>query len=254
MLPLRGAAIVLTVAIALWAPAAGAWAQSGNPSGAPRATEVGITSSTIRIGVIADVDNAEAPGIFAGAPRAVTAFAKYINAHGGLAGRRLQVDFIDSHLSANDTNNAIITACSQDFAIVGTEAEFMSDVSNLVSCPDHTGAPTGLPDLAGFSANVAEQCSPVTFSPNPGQIDCATKSAHPQIFRGNQGPVKYYLRTHKNLHGIFVYSDDLQKLSGRRPRASKGQRGSRYQVRRGDRGLRGGAPVRVHTARAANEE
>ncbi len=206
----RGVAIAVAVAIALGASATGVSAQSTSPGGAPRATEVGITGSTIRIGVIADDDNAAAPGLFAGSPRAVEAWAKSINAHGGLAGRKVQVDFLDSHLDANDTANAIIAACGQDFAIVGTEAEFMDDVTNLVGCPDHTGAATGLPDLAGVEVNLQELCSPVTFGPNPGQIDCATKDEHPQTFRGDQGPVRYFVRAHKGLHGIFVYGNDLQ--------------------------------------------
>ena len=210
MHPFRAVAIAVTVTMALGASAAGASAQSGTPGGAPKATEVGITSSTIRIGVIADVNDPLAPGLFAGSPRAVTAWAKLINAKGGLAGRKVQVDFLDSQLSDTATANAVIKACSQDFAIVGTEAEFMQNVSNLVGCPDQTGAATGLPDLAGFSANFAEGCSPVTFSPNPVQIDCATMNQHPQTFRGNQGTVKYHLRTQKNLHGIFVYGNDLQ--------------------------------------------
>lgn len=206
----RAVAIAVTVTIALGASAVGASAQAAGPGAATQATEVGITSSTIRIGVIADDNDALAPGLFAGSPRAVTAYAKLINATGGLAGRKLQVDFLDSQLSDTATANAVIKACSQDFAIVGTEAEFMQDVSNLVACPDKMGAATGLPDIAGFSANFAEGCSPVTFSPNPVQIDCATLNQHPQTFRGNQGTVKYHLRTQKQLHGIFVYGNDLQ--------------------------------------------
>jgi hypothetical protein len=141
----------------------------------------------------------------------VTAFAKFVNANGGLAGRKLQVDFLDSHLTDTDARNAVIKACSQDFAIVGTEAAFLNNVDDLVGCPDHTGAATGLPDLASFSQNIAEQCSPVTFSANPGQLDCSTKAQHPQIYRANQGPIKYYQRAvTKNLHGIAVYGNDLQ--------------------------------------------
>jgi hypothetical protein len=208
--PLRTVAVAVSVSIALGASAGAASAQSGSPS-ANQATEVGITSSTIRIGVIADVDNAASPGIFAGSPTAVTAFAKFINASGGLAGRKLQVDFMDSHLTDTAARNAIIKACSQDFAIVGTEALFLNNVDDLVSCPDRTGAATGLPDLASFSTATAEQCSPVTFSANPGQLDCSTLTQNPQTYRDNQGAIKYFLRTRsKSLHGIFVYSNDLK--------------------------------------------
>jgi len=129
----------VTVTIALGASAVGASAQAAGPGGATQATEVGITSSTIRIGVIADDNDALAPGLFAGSPRAVTAYAKLINATGGLAGRKLQVDFLDSQLSDTATANAVIKACSQDFAIVGTEAEFMQDVSKPRRLPRQDG-------------------------------------------------------------------------------------------------------------------
>ena len=62
-------------------------------------------------------------------------FAKYINGEGGLAGRKVVVDFIDSKLNGDETRNAIIKACQNDFAIVGTGALFMNNVDDLVSCP-----------------------------------------------------------------------------------------------------------------------
>ena len=40
-------------------------------------------------------------------------------------------------------------------------------------------------------------------------LDCSTQSQHPQTFRANQGPVKYYLRKRPGLHGIKIYSNDL---------------------------------------------
>jgi hypothetical protein len=208
--PFRGAAIAVIVAIAFGALPAEASAQSGSPGGATQATEVGITSSTIRIGVIADVDNAAAPGLFAGSPAAVKAFATFMNAHGGLAHRKLVVDFIDSHLSSSDARNAVITACSQDFAIVGTAALFLQNVDDMLACKDLAGATTGLPDLPIVSTELAQQCSSVSFGVNPGQIDCSTKSLHPQTFRSNQGTIKYYLRTHKNLHGVMLYANDIK--------------------------------------------
>ncbi|HEY8217612.1 MAG TPA: ABC transporter substrate-binding protein, partial [Acidimicrobiia bacterium] len=180
----------------------------------PTDTEVGITADEIRIAVVADDENPLAPGLFHGSPVAVKAFAKYINSLGGLAGRKVVVDFIDSHLSADDARNAIIKACSDDFALVGTVALFLNNVDDMVSCVDKNGTTTGLPDLAIIMTEVVQQCSPVSFSINPGQIDCSTKDQHPQTFRANQGTVKYYQRTiDKNLHGVFVYSNDLKSAA-----------------------------------------
>ena len=70
-------------------------------------TEVGVSKDTIRIAVIADVDNPVRPGLFQGVVSGVRAFAKFINGRGGLAGRKVQVDFIDSHLSADEARQLL---------------------------------------------------------------------------------------------------------------------------------------------------
>ena len=44
--------------------------------------------------------------------------AKYLNSKaggGGVAGRKVVVDFLDSKLSPNDARNSAITACGEDF-------------------------------------------------------------------------------------------------------------------------------------------
>jgi ABC-type branched-subunit amino acid transport system substrate-binding protein len=180
----------------------------------PTDTEVGVTADEIRIAVIADDENPLAPGLFAASPAAVNAFAEYINDRGGLAGREVVVDVIDSHLSADDARNAIITACAEDFAIVGTAALFLNNMDDAISCVDKAGAATGIPDLAIVTTELVQQCSPVTFGVNPSQIDCTTKDATPQTFRANQGPIKYYERaTGDDLHGVFVYSNDLKSAA-----------------------------------------
>ena len=94
----------------------------------PTATDVGVTADTIRIGVVADNDNPFVPGIFKGAADAVKGAAKYINANGGIAGRKLVVDVYDSKLNANEARNVFIEACDRDFALVGTTALFVTHV------------------------------------------------------------------------------------------------------------------------------
>ncbi len=65
------------------------------------ATEIGVTAKTINIAVVADVDNPIAPNVFKGVVDGAQAGAKYVNANGGVAGRKLVVDFIDSKLNPN---------------------------------------------------------------------------------------------------------------------------------------------------------
>ena len=70
---------------------------------APRPTEIGVSATEIHVVALADVDNAVAPGIFQGVVDGVEGAAAYINSKaggGGIAGRKLVVDFIDSKLAA----------------------------------------------------------------------------------------------------------------------------------------------------------
>jgi ABC-type branched-subunit amino acid transport system substrate-binding protein len=184
-----------------------AGAQSKEPN---KATEVGVTANTIRIAVVADVDNSFAPGLFQSAVDSVNGAAKYINATGGIAGRKVQVDFIDSKLNPNDARNAVIQACQNDFALVGTEALFLTNMSDAISCKDINGQATGLPDLAAILTGIPETCAPVTYAPVGPQLLCDTAAQHPQTYQGNQGDTTYYKKVLKktNLHGAFVLPND----------------------------------------------
>ena len=77
------------------------------PSGAqgtkPAAGEVGITSDEIRVAVVADVENPLSPGQFQSQVDAMQGYAKYANTRGGVAGRKLVVDFIDSRLNPDES-------------------------------------------------------------------------------------------------------------------------------------------------------
>ena len=207
----RGLVIAVVVGLVSVGTASGALATAGGASSALKATEVGVTASTIRIAVVADVDNPLQPGLFQGSVAGVQAAARFINATGGIAGRKLQVDFIDSHLSDSEAVNAIIKACSQDFALVGTSALFLNNVDDITGCKDQAGQATGIPDLPVVTTEVVQQCDPDSFPVNPPQIECATKNAHPQTYRANAGRAFYFQQKFgKNLHGIYMYTGDLQ--------------------------------------------
>src|SRR5215203_3607361 len=114
----------LTICVStLAASAVAAGAQSGSEK--PKATDVGVTADEIHVAVIADVDNPIVPNLFKGSKDAVEGAAKFLNSKaggGGLAGRKVVVDFYDSKLNANATTNAEIQACENDVAVVGTSA------------------------------------------------------------------------------------------------------------------------------------
>jgi ABC-type branched-subunit amino acid transport system substrate-binding protein len=175
------------------------------------ATEIGVTADTIRVAVIADVDNPVRPGLFRGSRDGVLAAAEFINENGGLAGRELEVDFIDSKLSGDEARNALIQACEEDFAIVGTTALFMNNIDPAVNCPDLAGAVTGLPDVPVLQTEFAHQCSPVSYPIIVVGLVCDTLEDPEQTFRVGTGTVKYHLKKQEeDLHGVWTIAGDLE--------------------------------------------
>ncbi len=204
----RLAVLITTLSLAAGAVLAVGAPASAQSAAAAKATDIGVTGREIRIAVVADVNNPFAPGLFQGGVNGVKAAVQYINSQGGVAGRKLAVDFIDSQLDASKTRNAIITACQNDFALVGTAAAFLTTVEDEVNCKDQAGQVTGLPDFAAFATGV-QQCSPVAYPVNPPQLDCATKADNPQTFRGNTGLANYLKKlAGTKLHGLFLASND----------------------------------------------
>jgi hypothetical protein len=200
-------ALAAAVALALGATTMVAGAQSDEK---PSDSEIGVTADEIRIAVIADVDNQFSPGLFQGSVNGVEGWAKFVNKNGGLAGRKVIIDFIDSKLSPADSRNAVIKACEEDFAIVGTSALLLQTVEDMTSCVDKAGAVTGIPDLPVVTTEPVQQCSPVSFPVNPPQLDCETISSDPQSFTAQAGRANYFLKEiGKDLHGAFVLSGDL---------------------------------------------
>ncbi|HMF81828.1 MAG TPA: ABC transporter substrate-binding protein [Acidimicrobiia bacterium] len=198
-------AVAAAVGSGLVPATAGAQQNQGSPD-----SEIGVTADTIRIAVIADVDNPVRPGLFQGTVNGVQAFGKYINSHGKLAGRNVQVDFIDSKLSADEARNAVIRACQEDFAIVGTNALFLNNVQPLEQCVDKAGQATGLPDMPTLQAETAHQCSPISFAVIAAALDCSTINQHPQTYAARMGQILYYKKQNKDLHGIWVLPSDLK--------------------------------------------
>jgi len=206
-----GGALVVALALA-GVPAAGA--QSSKES--PQATDVGVTPSEIKVAVVADVDNPLAPGLFKGIKDGAEAAAKYLNSKaggGGLAGRKIAVDFIDSRLSATDSRNAIIQACQNDFVVVGTAALFLPTIDDAVNCVDKAGKATGLPDYAGVS-QPNEGCADIAFPVNPPLTLCSTFNDPVQTYQGNNGAYQYLQSQNGNkLHGAMLFGSDVKSAA-----------------------------------------
>jgi ABC-type branched-subunit amino acid transport system substrate-binding protein len=193
---------VLVVVVASF-PAVG-----GAANETPKATEVGIDGQTIHIATVADVDNPIAPGLMAGGVDGVRGAVALINKQGGIGGRKVVMDFIDSHLNPNETRNAFIAACGQDYALVGTGAFLVTNIDDIVGCKDQAGQTTGLPDIPAVTSGYLDSCGSVIYPLNGSQIDCSTQSQKPQRFTGLAGDSKYLNKKYGPLHGTLIVSSD----------------------------------------------
>jgi hypothetical protein len=202
-------AALVAVGLAVVALPAGAQEKSGEK---PDATDVGITAKEIHVAVPADVDNPFQPGLFQGVVDGANGAAKYLNSKaggGGIGGRKIVVDFIDTKLNPNASRNAVITACGQDFAMVSSAMIFLTNVDDEVNCKDQAGAAVGLPDMGAIVTGIAQWCSPVSYPVTPSPLDCSTKDQTPQTVRGNAGPSKYLVKqSKKDLHGAYLQPSD----------------------------------------------
>ncbi|MFN8025366.1 MAG: ABC transporter substrate-binding protein [Acidimicrobiia bacterium] len=203
-------ALFAVFAVAVSALAAGAQTTTTAGGSSSSAKEIGITDKEIKLAVIADVENSLSPGLFKKSVDAMKAWAKVVNKEGGIAGKQVVIDFYDSKLNPTETRNGIIKACENDFAMVGGEALFMSNVDDMVGCKDAAGATTGLPDVPGLALDVAEKCSPTTWLNSGDATFCSTRDQNPQTYRAQQGEFLYYTKVNKDLHGIWTLPSDLK--------------------------------------------
>lgn len=182
---------------------------SGTPLTSP---EVGVTPTTITITTVADVGSVIKPSLFLGSWNGVKAWADYMNTEfGGLACRKVVVKTADSKLTPDDAKNAIVTACTNSLALVGTTAVFFSDVSAMNNCKDKAGNTTGLPDMAVLQTDSGQQCSPVSFATLSASGSCPYSGRGPRTFTTGQTEYDYYLNKFgkDSMHGVWAIPKDL---------------------------------------------
>ena len=174
------------------------------------ASEVGVTPTTITVTVVADTGSTLRPGLFQGSVDGVKAWAKYINANGGLACRQVVVKAADSKLTPDDAKNSITTACQSSLAMVGTTALFLDDMTPAEQCKDKTGQPVGIPDMAVLQTYAAEQCSKISFAALPTSGSCPYTSGV-RTFKELSTTTDYYFKKYGtgSLHGVFLVPNDL---------------------------------------------
>ena len=141
----------------------GATAPGASSCRATKATDVGITPTSITLANIADVTG-PVPGLFQSAQQSALAFSAYWNAtHGGICGRQIKVETLDSRTDANGYREQMLTACKSAFASVGSMSAF-----------DNGGAQVedqcGIPDISAAAVTPEHQASKVTFAANSTQV------------------------------------------------------------------------------------
>ena len=105
----------------------------------------------------------------------------------------------------------MINACQNDFALVGTSANALEDLSDIDGCKNAAGKAIGIPDLAAF-AFLPLACDPDTYLIGGYGPYCATAKENPQTYTANIGDARYYTSQFKSLHGVFVYDSDVPTL------------------------------------------
>jgi len=91
----------------------GSTATTGGSSSTP-----GVTANSVTVGSISDISS-PSPGLFEGAKIGTEAYFAYINSRGGVNGRKLILDGMDSAFSSGKVANETKNITTNDFAIVG---------------------------------------------------------------------------------------------------------------------------------------
>lgn len=174
------------------------------------ARDIGITATQIKLAVVADVQTSINPGLFQKTVDIMKAWAQVVNEEGGIAGRKVVIDAIDSKHDANTSRNAVIRACSDDFALVGTEALLLSDMTDIDNCKNSNGDAVGIPNLAGLLFGPVQQCDKFSFGAlNNDPAFCAHPTASGAKHTVQVGDYKWLASHIPDLHGIWVYNSDV---------------------------------------------
>ena len=131
--------------------------ESGSSGGA--ATSTGVTEDTIKIGNIATLSG-PLPGLFQGAVNGVRAYVEYVNAKGGVNGRKLEVVSEDDALNCNENTKATEQLMDETFALVGSFSVFDNCGAKVLE--QNEGVPNVSYPLSAPAAALDN-----TFSPQP---------------------------------------------------------------------------------------
>jgi ABC-type branched-subunit amino acid transport system substrate-binding protein len=141
-------------------------ASGGCPSAG--GTDVGLTSSSMVLGTVADRSGPVA-GLFAGAQQGAVAFSQYENSLGGLCGRQVSIDFADSGTNCSQNQNDHESLVNKVFAFVGSFSLYDGKGCGATILAQH---PT-VPDIH-VALDPSAETLPNHFDLMPGPLGYAT--------------------------------------------------------------------------------
>ncbi|CAM3180975.1 ABC transporter substrate-binding protein [Nocardioides dubius] len=173
------------------------------------ATETGVTADTIVVQVSADTGATAAPGLASGSVEAVEAWAKSVNAAGGLACRQIEVKTYDSKMDPTESRNAMVSSCENAFASVGDTMMAAADASPLAECKDAAGATTGQPQLQTLGLYATQYCNATSYYLFGPSGDPCPAAEGKRTLTGSTAISDYMAEaTGGDTHGTFVLSAD----------------------------------------------
>lgn len=131
----------------------GAQSTAGNTASAP-----GVTPTSVSVGQV-DTLSGPVPGLFQGAEEGTEAYIDYVNANGGVYGRKIHLDVDDDGFSADNYSADTQQLVAKDFALVGGFSLF-----------DASGVPAidsaKIPDIT-VSLSQSRNLDAYNYSPDP---------------------------------------------------------------------------------------
>ena len=122
----------------------------------------GLTATTIKVATLADISGIQ-PGLFQSAWDGAKAASAYINSTGGICGRQVVPDLIDSKTDSGGNRSAMEEACANDFVAAGSMSAFDDGSAQ-------PGQKCGIPDMTAVATNRAKYSATNVFPayPNAG--------------------------------------------------------------------------------------
>ena len=146
------------------------------PTTAPPASDPGITPTEIHVAVIADTQDTIA---------GMNTWAASVNARKGIGGRKIVIDPFMVNGDASQYAAAVKTACTQDFAIVGTLSTADGATDDLTACK--------IPDLPTRALSSAHRAAPNTYAVVPTSSTKVQVGGFKWLLANVQGCCKQYV-------------------------------------------------------------